>query len=176
MLFGEATKGPRIETFLDVFRGSAKDLGEWSLWIFVAMVLVALWQRFPYHLWRYVHKALAVFYLIIVFHSIVLTPAQWWLQPTGMLIALASVLGTYAALVSLSGRIGRSRTHSGKLLEVRHLQSGMVELVCQLDSRWLTSGLREFAQLHRQHCRELHSCPGAAAHQWPIFGPDSAPG
>ena len=136
MLFGEATKGPRIETFLDVFRGSAKDLGEWSLWIFAAMVLVALWQRFPYHLWRYVHKALAVFYLIIVFHSIVLTPAQWWLQPTGMLIALASVLGTYAALVSLSGRIGRSRTHSGKLLEVRHLQSDMVELVCQLDGRW----------------------------------------
>lgn len=135
-LFGEATKEHRIKIFLEVFRGSAKDLGEWSLWVFAIMVLVALWQRFPYHLWRYVHKALAVFYLIIVFHSIVLTPPQWWLQPAGLLIALASVAGTYAALVSLSGRIGRSRTHSGKLLAVRQLQSDVVELVCQLDGRW----------------------------------------
>lgn len=135
-LFGEATKEQRIKIFLEVFRGSAKDLGEWSLWIFAIMVLVALWQRFPYHLWRYVHKALAAFYLIIVFHSIVLTPPQWWLQPAGLLIALASVLGSYAALLSLSGRIGRSRTHSGKLLVVRQLQADMVELVCQLDGHW----------------------------------------
>lgn len=135
-LFGEATREQRIRIFLEVFRGSAKDLGEWSLWIFAIMVLVALWQRFPYHLWRYVHKALAVFYLIIVFHSIVLTPPQWWLQPAGILIALASLLGTYAAVLSLTGRIGRKRTYKGKLLAVRQLQSDMVELVCQLDGRW----------------------------------------
>ncbi len=58
-IVGKPVKGPRVETFLDVFRGSAKELGEWSAWILGGMLLVTLWQRFPYHLWRYVHKALA---------------------------------------------------------------------------------------------------------------------
>lgn len=135
-VFGEATREHRIKIFLELFRGSAKDLGEWSVWIMAAMVVLALVQRFPYHLWRYVHKVLAACYLLIVFHSIVLTPPQWWLQPAGLLIALAAGAGCWCALLSLSGRIGHSRTYLGRLLAVRRLPADMVELECQLEGRW----------------------------------------
>lgn len=135
-LFGEATGEQRIRTFLEVFRGSAKDLGEWSVWIFAVMILLALWQRLPYHLWRYVHKAMAVFYLIIVYHGIVLTPAQWWLQPGGALIAAASIAGSWCALISLTGRIGRTSTHTGHVLAVRQLLTDTLEVVCQLGRNW----------------------------------------
>lgn len=136
MLLAEGAKEHRVKTFLEVFRGSAKDLGEWSVWIFAAMILLALWQRFPYHLWRYVHKALAVFYLVIVYHGIVLTPPQWWLQPAGLMIALASVLGSYCALLSLSGRIGRQHTHTGTVLAIHELPGNVMEVVCQLGRAW----------------------------------------
>ncbi len=131
MVLGEATKEHRIRTFLEVFRDSAKELGEWSLWIFAAMIIVSLWHRFPYHVWRYVHKALAALYLVIVFHSIVLTPPEWWLQPSGLLIAAACILGSWCAFVSLSGRIGRDSTHPGKVLAVRELNDNTFEVVCQ---------------------------------------------
>lgn len=147
--FGEATKEHRIKIFLEIFRGSAKDLGEWSLWVFAAMVVLALIQRFPYHLWRYVHKALAVFYLVIVFHSIVLTPPQWWLQPAGMLIAVAAVLGSYAAVLSLTGNIGRQQRWQGKLLASKQLGNGCLELVCQLPPQWRhQAGQFAFLRMH----------------------------
>ena len=45
-------KEPRIETIFDMFRGAAKDVGEWSVWILGIMLIITLWQRFPYHIWR----------------------------------------------------------------------------------------------------------------------------
>lgn len=136
LVFEEAVKGQRTKTFLEIFRGSAKELGEWSVWIFAFMILIALWQRFPYHVWRYVHKALAVFYLVAVFHGIVLTPPEWWLQPSGLLIAAASILGTYCAVLSLSGRIGQRNSHHGSVLAVRELNTDTFEVTCQLGKHW----------------------------------------
>lgn len=135
-VFDEAVKGQRTQTFLEVFRGSAKDLGEWSVWLFAAMILLALWHRFPYHLWSHIHKVLAVMYLVIVYHGIVLAPAEWWLQPAGLLMAAASVLGIYCAFVSLSGRIGQLSRHQGIVLAVHELNQNTFEVVCQLDKQW----------------------------------------
>ena len=50
-LFDPVPKTPRAAALLDVFRGSAKDIGEWAVWILAAMVLLTLWRRFPYHIW-----------------------------------------------------------------------------------------------------------------------------
>ena len=84
MFFEREVKGPRIETFLEVFRDAAKDIGEWSVWILGIMLIITLWQRFPYHLWRYAHIALAVFYVLIAFHGVALAPAVWWTEPAGV--------------------------------------------------------------------------------------------
>lgn len=135
-IFEQGVKEPRLKNFLEIFRGSAKDLGEWAVWIFAIMVLIALWKRFPYHIFRYLHKAMAVFYLVIVFHSIVLTPTQWWLQPAGVLVALATVIGAYCAWLSLTGTIGRSRTYAGHVLAVKKYDASTFELTCQLPASW----------------------------------------
>ncbi|MNO78282.1 Benzoate 1,2-dioxygenase electron transfer component [compost metagenome] len=129
-------KGPRVETFLDVFRDSAKELGEWSAWLLAAMLVITLWQRFPYHLWRYVHKALAVVYLVLAFHSVVLAPAGYWSQPVGWLVAFCAVLGSLCALWSLAGQIGRRRTHEGVVVAVEHPGERMLEVTCKLQGDW----------------------------------------
>lgn len=161
-LLGEASKEHRIKTFLEVYRGSAKDLGEWSLWIFVIMIALALWQRFPYHLWRYAHKVLAALYLLMVYHAIVLTPPQWWLQPAGLLLALAASVGSLAAWLSLTGQIGRGRRWSGEVLAVRKLGAGCFELVCQLPQQWRHRA-GQFAFLRLQGSSEPHPFTIASA-------------
>ncbi|HEH9259105.1 TPA: ferric reductase-like transmembrane domain-containing protein [Pseudomonas aeruginosa] len=135
-IVGKPVKGPRVETFLDVFRGSAKELGEWSAWILGGMLLVTLWQRFPYHLWRYVHKALALVYLVLAFHSVVLAPASYWSQPAGWLVAACALLGSACALLSLSGRIGRTRRHAGVVTAVERHGESLLEVTCRLQGDW----------------------------------------
>lgn len=135
-LLGEATREHRLKTFLEIYRSSAKDLGEWSLWLLLVVILLALWRRFPYHLWRYTHKAVALLYLLIVYHSVVLAPPQWWLQPAGVLLAVAAAVGSICALLSLSGQIGRSKRWQGEVIACTPLSDNCFELICQLPRQW----------------------------------------
>lgn len=136
VFFERGVKEPRIETILEVFRDAAKDVGEWSVWILGIMLVITLWQRFPYHIWRYTHKALAVIYIVIAFHGVVLAPAGWWLEPAGVLLAVTAVVGVYCALIALSGGIGRTRRYQGTVLSVKQYKDDVLEVTCQLPKQW----------------------------------------
>ena len=136
VFFERGVKEPRVETFLELFRGTAKDIGEWSVWIFGIMLVITLWQRFPYHIWRYAHKALAVVYVLIAFHGVVLAPAGWWTQPAGILLAIAAVVGVSCAGIALSGRIGHKRRYQGRVLSVTQHHASVLKVTCQLPSEW----------------------------------------
>ena len=136
VFFERGVKEPRIETFLEMFRGAAKDLGEWSVWILGVMLVITLWQRFPYHIWRYAHKALAVIYVVIAFHGVVLAPAGWWTGPAGLLLAVSTIIGVYAAFIALTGQIGRTRRYQGHVLSVKQHKGEVLEVTCQLPKSW----------------------------------------
>lgn len=136
VFFERGIKEPRLETFLEMFRGAAKDIGEWTVWILAIMLVMTLWQRFPYHIWRYAHKALAVVYIALAFHGVVLAPADWWLQPAGLLLAVVTVVGVYCALIALSGRIGHTRRYQGRVQSVKQHPGDVLEVTCQLPKQW----------------------------------------
>ena len=73
-LVGRPVRGPRADWWLNTFRHLAEDMGEWAVWFLAAMLVITLWQRFPYHVWRYLHKLLAGVYLVLAFHAVVLVP------------------------------------------------------------------------------------------------------
>ena len=49
------------------------------------------------------HKWIAVAYLVLVFHSVVLVKFAYWSQPIGPLLAVLMALGSVAAVMSLFG-------------------------------------------------------------------------
>lgn len=166
-LAGKPQKGPRAEWFLNIFRDSAKHLGEWSVWILAAILLITLWQRFPYHLWRHIHKILGAIYLALAFHAIVLSPANYWAQPVGWLLLLCAAAGSYCAVISLTGRIGRHRRYQGKVAKVVHKDAKVFEIVCQLDTRWShQAGQFAFLTFNRRE----------GAHPFTISGSDQGNG
>lgn len=133
---GRPVRSPRPDWWLNVFRHSAEEMGEWAVWFLAAMLVITLWQRFPYHLWRYLHKLLAVVYLVLAFHAVVLVPPDWWVQPAGALVAVCTLAGVVCAVRSLGGRIGRSRRHPARVVDVQVHASGVVELECQVEGAW----------------------------------------
>ena len=136
-LIGMAGRLPKIrpDGLLATLRKPAEAMGEWALYLILAMVLITLWRRFPYHLWRHVHRLMPVFYLMLVFHGIVLTPTHYWLHPVGILLSIALAAGTWASVLSLFGRIGNSRRARGTVIAV-HSADGVTEVTCRLDERW----------------------------------------
>ena len=125
----------RFEGLLEMLRGFGSDMGEPALYLALAMLAVTLWRRFPYHLWRHLHRAMPVIYLMLALHAVVLSPPSYWMQPIGALTAILIIGGVFASIISLAGLIGRRRQVDGSIASVRSI-GDVTEITCQLDAKW----------------------------------------
>ncbi len=110
-MFGRAGRLPEqdFSGFTDMMRDGAESIGEWAVYLVFGMLVLTLWKRFPYNIWRYLHRAMPILYLLLVFHAVWLAPLVWWQQPVGLLMALLLTGGSLASLLSLRGKVGKSR-------------------------------------------------------------------
>ncbi|WP_303785816.1 ferric reductase-like transmembrane domain-containing protein [Azovibrio restrictus] len=113
-----------------------KDVGEWALYPLLGLILLTLLRWFPFKPWRLLHRAMPVLYLMGAFHGLLLAPLAWWQQPLGWLMALLIAAGSWGAVLSLLGRIGRHRQYRGEILQVEEPAPGLTTLTCRLESRW----------------------------------------
>jgi len=109
-----------LAAFLSDQRGTAESLGEWAFYGVVVLVALALIQRFPYKWFYKTHRLLAVAWLVLVFHTIVLMRFRYWTTPLGWMIALLLVYGTWAAAVVLTRRVGARRKVPGTITSLRY--------------------------------------------------------
>ncbi|HEY8329325.1 MAG TPA: ferric reductase-like transmembrane domain-containing protein [Rhodanobacter sp.] len=116
-----------VEAFLASLRGAAEGVGEWVFYAVVVLIALALIRRFPYHLFYKTHRLLAVGYLVLVFHAVVLLKFSYWTSPVGWLTAVLLVSGTWAAIVVLLRRVGTRRQVRGKITSL-HFFAGVESL------------------------------------------------
>lgn len=145
-----------IEGAMMSFRQTATALGEWTAYGVLGLIVVALIRMVPYHWFRRLHKIFPVLFLIIALHSIVLTPVSWWVTPAGVLIALSTMAGGLASIVSLSGMIGRGRTTHGTVTQIVRRADGFLDVVCHLDSPLCCYRPGHFAVVHFSGSRDPH--------------------
>ena len=102
-----------LEALLRGQRKLAEALGEWAFYAAVVLLALALIRRFPYHLFYKVHKLMALAYLVLAYHSLILIKFAYWSQPIGWVMAALLLIGTLAALWVLAGRVGAGRKVRG---------------------------------------------------------------
>lgn len=138
-------RGPRadpetlgaIQRFLGDQREMAEAIGEWAFYAVVLLIAVALIKRIPYRLFAATHRLIAVAYLALVFHSVMLINFSYWMQPIGIVSGLLMLAGVLAALLSLGGRIGRTRQVQGTIEALHYFPDMRIqETVIKLDPDW----------------------------------------
>ncbi|TVT56446.1 MAG: ferric reductase [Azoarcus sp. PHD] len=146
-VFGRAGRVPGNHDggFLAMMQDVGEDLGEWAIYALLAMLLITLWRKFPYHLWRYLHHAMPVLYLMLAIHVAFLAPTVWWSQPVGWMLAVLITVGVAASVVSLTGRIGKRRRVAGTIESVHATADGICEIDCLLDPQWKGHRAGQFA-------------------------------
>ncbi len=145
-------RGPRpvqtdpILAFLQSQRGLAEDLGEKAFYVAVALIVLALIKRFPYRYFIRTHRWIALAYLVLVWHAIVLTSFGYWTQPVGIVQGLLLAGGTVAAIISLTRRIGVRRQAVGEVEQIEYLEGVRVNAVSiRLRSEWAGHEPGQFA-------------------------------
>lgn len=128
------------------WRGIAGDLGEWGFYLLLALVVLALWKRFPYRYFLPAHRLLSATYLLLVFHSVILMDRSYWSQPIGPLLILLMVAGSTAAAISLLRRIGTARKAIGVIETLRfHEDNAVLDVGIRLTTAWPGHQAGQFA-------------------------------
>lgn len=123
--------------FFNPVEDLAKDLGEWALYALLLLAVLALWKKFPYRYFFKTHRILAVIYLILALHTLVLFGKIDWVTPIGILVGLLLVVGVPAALVSLFKKIGASHRARGRISQIKFYEDGKVtEVEVTLTTPW----------------------------------------
>ena len=98
-----------IESFLRTLRGTAELIGEWAFYAVVLLIALALIRRFPYRLFAKTHTLIAVAYLALVFHSVVLLDYASWSKPLGWVMVLLLIAGSVSAVLVPTRQVGKRR-------------------------------------------------------------------
>lgn len=146
-------------------RELAEIAGEYGFYAIVIFVLLALARFIPYHIFRKAHNVIALIFLSLVFHSVVLTKIEYWMTPFGAIYGLIMLLGTLAAIMSLFGRIGQTNKVSGRISQiVKHQDIDAVEATVVVDERWQGHKSGQFAFLTSKRAEGAH--PYTIASSW----------
>jgi predicted ferric reductase len=124
-------------SFFGSLQGPAHGLAQPALWILIALVLIALIKKIPYHIFALTHRLVPIIFLVLVFHSVVLMKSEYWTQPIGWLMAALFLVGTVASLIALFRLIGAGRRVQGKVTGKSYIpdvHSLLVEM--ELESGW----------------------------------------
>jgi len=105
-----------VEQFLSGLRDPAEGLGEWAFYLTVLLIAVALLPLIPYRWFFKTHRILAAVYLVLVFHTVVLTTFGYWTSPLGIALALLLIAGSLAAVIVLFRRVAAGRQVSGTIV------------------------------------------------------------
>lgn len=146
-------RGPRevpdgIEGWLHGQRGLAESVGEWAFYAAVVLIVLALVKRFPYHLFVKTHKWIALAYLALAYHTVVLTRVAYWTQPVGWMLAALLLGGSVAAVLSLTGRIGAGRKVQGTVAALTDFPAlRVLETTVVLEDGWPGHAAGQFAFL-----------------------------
>ena len=146
-------RGPRpelldapVQQFLLGQRGLAEGVGEWAFYAAALLMVLALVKRFPYRHFFKTHHLLAVAYLALVWHSVVLLKFDYWSGLLGPVMGVLMGAGTVAALMVLFRRVAVGRQVVGEVAALRHhaaLDVMEVDVLCK--GRWAGHEPGQFA-------------------------------
>ncbi len=143
---GAGQAGEGLAALLQGQRGIAESLGEWAFYACVLLIVLALIPRFPYRWFFRTHRLLALAYLLLVYHALILAKPAYWATALGVLGALLLLAGSTAALLSLTRNIGRRRQVLGRIDTLQHHPDNRVLAVrIRLEGAWPGHRAGQFA-------------------------------
>lgn len=136
-----------LQAIVMSLRGGAESVGELSLYLFIALTLIALFAPIKYKRFRITHKLMALIFVVIAYHSVVLIkPAYWDNLITPVVVCLA-IAGVVSAVMSLLGLIGKRRTFQGSVEQIEQDQFNQTTKVQIALPRWQGHKAGQFAFL-----------------------------
>ncbi|CAL4869391.1 Carnitine monooxygenase reductase subunit (plasmid) [Asticcacaulis sp. MM231] len=135
-----------LQAFLVSLRHPAESIGEWAFYAAALLIVLALVRYFPYRLFYKTHRLLAVVYLAVAFHAVVLIKFSYWTSPLGLLMAILLTAGILSAVIVLLGLHGKARQVWGRISSLQAYPGvRTLEIVLDMSREWPGHKAGQFA-------------------------------
>ncbi len=128
------------------FSGIAEDIGEISLYGLMILILASVITFIPYHLWKWSHRIIGVFFFLGAFHFFFIAKPFSNLDPLGLYISAFCILGILSYVWMSIVRPMAPRGHRYEVDLVRRV-GGLTELVLVPKGRGMRHKSGQFAFL-----------------------------
>ena len=119
-----------FELWVKELRDIGLDLGEWGFYFLLVLLAVSLWTVVKYKPFKLSHRLMAVVYLMVAVHSVLLIKHAYWGGPIHFIAFGFALMGSAAAVYSLFGFVGRANRYPAKVVSTRYFpQARVMELV-----------------------------------------------
>ncbi|MEO9529711.1 ferredoxin reductase family protein [Roseibium sp.] len=126
--------------------GIAEDLGEISLYGLLILVLASVITFIPYHLWKWSHRLIGIFFFLGAFHFFFIEKPFSSFDPLGLYICAFCLLGIVSYVWMSVVRPMAPRGYRYTVATVRHL-GGLTEVILNPKGRGLRHKPGQFAFL-----------------------------
>ena len=141
-----AGKGAQSSGLLRTLQSPARSVGQLCFYATVVLVVLALLRWFPYRYFLKTHRLLAIVFLALVFHSLVLMKTAYWTHAISYVIAVLMVGGSAAAIITLFRRVGATHRAVGEIDAVTTRPDvGILQVSIRLKDRWSGHEAGQFA-------------------------------
>lgn len=145
MMGGEDAAFSLEQLFLGL-KHTAEFVGEWAFYGVVVLIALALIKRFKYKWFAKTHLIIAVAYLALVFHAVILFEYSLWLSPLGFVTALLLLAGTISAVIVLLRQVGKRHKVTGVIEEqIEFKEMNIMETTLKLQPGWSGHKAGQFA-------------------------------
>ena len=143
---GGGTAAAQGFALMRTLKNPARSVGDWCFYATVALVVLALLRWFPYRWFMKTHRLLAVVFLVLVFHSVVLLKVGYWSHAIAYVIVALMAGGTASAIIILFRKVGRTRQAVGEIdAVIPHDDVNILEVRIRLKDRWSGHDAGQFA-------------------------------
>jgi len=126
--------------------GLAESIGEWAFYLMIIFMILALVKWFPYRYFFKSHRFIAIVYLFLVYHSVILMKFNYWGEAVAPVMVLLMLGGTVGAFISLSRKIGISRRAVGIINKMHyHSDNRVLNVSIDLQNSWNRHEAGQFA-------------------------------
>jgi len=126
--------------------GLAESIGEWAFYLLIMFMILALVKWFPYRYFFKSHRFIAIVYLFLVYHSVVLMKFTYWGEAIAPVMVVLMLGGTIGAFLSLSGKIGVARRVVGSIKKMHyHNDNRVLNVSIDLQNSWSGHDAGQFA-------------------------------
>ncbi|PLW77246.1 ferredoxin reductase family protein [Cohaesibacter celericrescens] len=135
-----------IQSIFRDLRPTAEGLGEYAFYLAALLMILALIKYFPYKRFLQTHTLLAITYLVLVAHSVILFPFELWLHPLGILMGTLMIGGVISAVLILARLHGKASQTKGMITALlQHPNMKTLSITVKVDGDWKGHKAGQFA-------------------------------